>query len=184
MKILLVVGTALALVPSAPAGAQQPPSGKTLAATLEVYAFPTEGQTPEVQSADEAKCYAWAVETTGIDPFELQKQQEAGMQQAAAQQEAAKQAGKGARAKGAVAGAAAGALIGEIASDDPGKGAAIGATTGMVAGGAARRRAQKQGAAQAQATAASVTQYSEEQKANFRKAFSACLEAKEYLVKF
>jgi uncharacterized protein YcfJ len=182
MKQLPLVALAFLLGAGSGALAQQPPAGKTLAATLEVYVFPSEGQKPEVQSTDEAKCYAWAVENTGIDPFELQKQTDAGMQQAAAQQAAAQKAGTGARAKGALAGAAAGALIGGIAGD-AGQGAAIGATAGVVAGGAKRRRAQQQGQAQAQATAAATMQFSEEQKLNFRKAFSVCLEAKKYMVK-
>lgn len=182
MRILTLLAIAGSLGSAAASLAQQPPAGKSLAATLQVYVFPTAGQTPEVQSTDEGSCYGWAVQNTGIDPFELQKQQDAGMQQAAAQQAAAQQAGTGARAKGALGGAAAGALIGGIAGD-AGQGAAIGATAGMVAGGAKRRNAKRQGEAQAQATAAAVTQYTEEQKLNFRKAFSVCLEAKKYMVK-
>ena len=182
MTTLPILALACALGIGQQAAAQQQPTSKTLAATLEVYVFPTEGQTPEVQSTDEATCYGWAVQNTGIDPFELQKQKDAGMQQAAAQQAAAQQAGTGARAKGAVGGAAAGALIGGIAGD-AGKGAAIGATAGVMVGGAKRRQAKKQGEAQAQATATAVIQYTEEQKLNFRKAFSVCLEAKKYMVK-
>ena len=49
-------------------------SGKTLASTLEVYVFPTEGQAADQQSKDEAACYSWAASNTGSDPFELQKQ--------------------------------------------------------------------------------------------------------------
>ena len=52
----------------------QPAAPKTLAATIDVYVFPTEGQTPEQQSIDEAACYDWAVQNTGSDPFALQKQ--------------------------------------------------------------------------------------------------------------
>ncbi len=41
--------------------AQAPaPSGKTLAATMNVYVFPTNGQTPTQQSQDEGECYNWA----------------------------------------------------------------------------------------------------------------------------
>lgn len=174
---LLAAGAAL------PTAAQQAPAGKTLAATLEVYVFPTEGQTAEIQSTDEAKCYAWAVENAGVDPFALQKQQEAGMQQAAAQQAAAQKAGAGAGAKGALGGAAVGALIGSIGGDAE-EGAAIGGTVGLLAGRAKRRQAKQQGEAQAQATANAVTQATAEEQLNFRKAFSVCLEAKRYLVKF
>lgn len=80
----------------------------------------------EVQSQQESECYAWAVKTTVLDPFDLSKQAQKSAEQAAVQQQAAEEKGKGTAAKGAVAGAAAGALIGEIASDDPGQGAAWG----------------------------------------------------------
>lgn len=191
---------ALALVTVAGvARAQAPPAGqKTLAATMEIYAFPQNGQPPEVQSTDEAQCYAWAVQTTGVDPFELQKhaqQQTAqiqgqAQQQAAATQQHAAAATAGAGAKGAVGGAAVGALIGGI-SGNAGEGAAIGAATGIVAGRSRARGAQQQAQAQATATTqqaqAQVQQVqaaTAEQIQNFKKAFSVCLEAKHYLVKF
>ena len=37
--------------------ATQPAQPKTLAATIDVYVFPTEGQTAQQQSTDEAACY-------------------------------------------------------------------------------------------------------------------------------
>jgi hypothetical protein len=160
-----------------------PPAQKTLAATLKVYVFPTKGQKADRQSVDEAQCYSWAVENTGIDPFLVQKQNEAGMQQAAAQQAAAQEAGKGSRAGGAVIGAASGALIGEIASNDAGGGAAVGAAVGVIAGGARRRQARRQAEEQAQATAQTVQAVTEQQMGDFRKAFSVCLEGKGYLAK-
>lgn len=174
----------LALLPATGVLAQAPPPApKTLAAKLEVYVYPKEGQQTEQQSRDEAKCYEWAVDNTGIDPFVVEKQAEAGAQQAAEQQAAAQQAGKGSRARGAVIGAATGALIGEIGSNDAGKGAAIGAAAGVVAGGARRRHARRQAEEQAQATAASVQAVTEEQLTAFRKSFSVCLEGKGYLAK-
>ncbi len=42
------------------ASAQDGPSGKTLASTMEVYVFPEEGQQTDQQSKDEATCYEWA----------------------------------------------------------------------------------------------------------------------------
>ena len=173
--LLLVAGVA---------GAQAVPQGKSLSATLEVYAFPKEGQTAEQQSKDEATCYDWAVSNSGSDPFELRKKSEEDQEKAAQQMQAAQQATQGAGARGAVGGAAAGALIGEIASDDAGEGAAWGAAVGLIA---SRRQARRhsyeaqvgvaeESAAQQQATA--------EQVDNFKKAFSACLEGKDYLVKY
>jgi hypothetical protein len=102
----------------------EPAAQKTLAATIDCYVFPSEGQSPEQQSMDEAACYTWAVENTGSDPFALQKQAQQVQQQSQQAQQEIAAAGQGAGVKGAVGGAAAGALIGEIASNDAGKGAA------------------------------------------------------------
>ena len=164
---------------------QAPPSGqKTLAATMSVYVFPTEGQTPEVQSQDEAACYGWAVQNVGTDPFELSKQAQAQAQQTEQAEQQAAQVGRGAGASGAVRGAARGALIGEIFDDDPGKGAAYGAAAGMIRsrrrGRAARHQAEEAAEQQGQQAQAATA----EQLANFKKAFSVCLEAKSYMVKF
>lgn len=184
MRFILVV---MLLVAANPVIAQTSAPGttqKSLASTLEVYVFPTEGQDASQQSQDEAQCYTWAEQNTGTDPFDLAKQ----AQQDAAQAEAAKQqaaaSSQGAGARGAVGGAAAGALIGEIASNDPGRGAAYGAAIGAIA---ARRRAQYS-SAQTQQQIDQQSQQSQQatgqQIENFKKAFSVCLEAKSYMVKF
>ena len=57
-----------------------PTGQKTLAATINVYVFPNAGQDAARQSKDESQCYAWAVQNTGSDPFQLAKQaEESGM---------------------------------------------------------------------------------------------------------
>lgn len=179
-----------ALVLTAAAAAVQaqsmasPDGAKTLAATMHVYVFPSEGQSSEVQSKQESECYSWAVETTGLDPFELSKQAEQSAAQATAQQGAVAQQGKGSAARGALIGAAGGALIGEIASNDPGKGAAWGAAAGAIGGRVQRKKSQAAAQQQIAAQNQSVQQATAEQTANFKKAFAACLEAKDYVVKF
>ena len=173
--VLCLLGTNV----QAQSGGQQ-----TLAATLGIYVFPGAGQAADQQSKDEAECYQWAVSNTGSDPFELQKQQAADAEAAQAASQQAASAGKGSGARGAVRGAAAGAVIGEIADDDAGKGAAYGAAVGVVAG---RRRGRQQEAAaqqQVQAQSQQVQQTSQAQIDNFKKAFSACMEAKDYVAKF
>lgn len=158
--------------------------GHTLASTMDVFVFPTEGQDASQQSKDEATCYEWAVSNAGVDPFDLSKQEQADQQQAQSEQQAAEQAGRGSGARGAVRGAAAGALIGEIANDDASEGAAWGAAAGAVRG----RRMGRQAQAQAQQQAATQTeerqQATAEQMKNFKNAFSVCLEAKDYMVKY
>lgn len=155
-----------------------------LASTIEVYAFPADGQDSAQQSKDEAECYAWAENNTGNDPFELSKQQQAQQQQGQAEMAAAQQTGKGSGLRGAVVGGATGALIGGIASDNAGKGAVWGAAIGGVA---ARRRgmaAQQSAVQQTQAQQQSQAQSLATQMENFKKAFSTCLEAKDYVVKY
>ena len=165
--VLLVVAVKL---PS-DAQAQQ----KSLAASLGIAVFPSAGQGSSTQSQDEAACYQWAVKNTGVDPF--QAQQTANERTASAQQQAAN-ANAGAGMGGAARGAAGGALIGAIAGD-AGKGAAIGAATGFVAGRVRKRHND----AQAQEYTQNVQNATAQQIDTFKKAFSACLESKKYIVK-
>ena len=178
MKRTLLTLIAIA-IPSL-AHAQQ----QSLASTMEVYVFPAEGQDSSQQSKDEAACYEWAVGNTGSDPFDIQKQEETDKQVAEAEQEAAKQTGQGSGARGALRGAAAGALIGEIANDDASEGAAWGAAAGAIHGRRQGRRAQHESQEQAAAQAEQRETATAEQLENFKNAFSVCLEAKEYMVKF
>ena len=53
----------------------------SLSSAMGVTVFPAEGQDSTQQSMDEADCYSWAEEDSGVDPFELQKQQDAKDQQ-------------------------------------------------------------------------------------------------------
>jgi hypothetical protein len=175
--------TIILSVASAQTASIAPPTGqKTLAATLNVFAFPGGGQTATQQAQDEGECYTWAERETGSDPFQLDKQAAQQQQQAIQQQQQAKAAASGAGARGALGGAAGGAAIGAIAGN-AGKGAAIGAGVGLLANSArGQAKAQQsqqqsqQSQAAAKATASQIT--------NFKKAFSACLEAKKYTVKF
>jgi hypothetical protein len=173
--MFLVLALCVSLSNHATAQSQPASAQKSVAATLNVYVFPQQGQPAAVQSKDEAACYDWAVQNSGIDPFQLSKQTQQQQQQAQAQAQAAQ--GQGVRT--AAKGAAAGALIGGIAGD-----AGTGAAAGAAAGAIANRRRKKQAEAQAQSQSQAATQYSAEQMTNFKKAFSACLEAKKYMVKF
>jgi outer membrane protein with glycine zipper len=182
MILLVMIATttlALAQAPPASTGGGQ----KTLAATMNVQVFPSNGQAADQQSKDEAECYNWAVGNTGTDPFELSKQAQAQQQQADQAKQQAQQAGKGAGAGGAVKGAAVGAAVGAIAGDT-GKGAAIGAGAGVVAGRRKGKEAQKQAAANVDQKAAQANQATKEQMDNFKKAFGACLEGKKYIAKY
>jgi hypothetical protein len=162
----------------------QAPAAKTLAATMNVYAFPQAGQAADKQSKDESDCYGWATSNTGSDPFALNKQQAQQQQQTQQQVQQAKAGAQGAGARGAAGGAMAGAVIGEIANNDAGQGAAWGAALGAMS---SRRRAREQSeaaASSAQQSGAAKQQATAEQIENFKKAFSVCLEGKQYLVKY
>jgi hypothetical protein len=179
-SILILVGLALAFPPDNLAQAQS----QSLASTMSVNVFPAEGQDSSQQSKDEVECYEWAAGNTGVDPFDLADTAQANEQQTQAEMEAAASAGQGAGARGAVRGAAAGALIGEIANDDAGEGAAWGAAAGAVRGRRQSKAAQHQAQEQAAAQAEQRETATEEQLVNFKNAFSVCLEAKDYMVKF
>jgi hypothetical protein len=179
MKRVVVLAIALA----SPMAVFAQDGSKTLASTLDVFVFPAEGQDSSQQSKDEAECYQWAVGNMGSDPFDVADQEKADAQQSQAEMEAAKSAGAGAGASGAVRGAAAGALIGEIANDDASEGAAWGAAAGVVRGRLKGRQAQEQATQQAAALSEQREEATAGQLDNFKKAFSVCLEAKEYMVK-
>ena len=176
MAVLVAIGSA--------ASAQAQTPGQSLAATLEVYVFPSSGQEASQQSKDESECYSWAQSNTGIDPFQVDKDTEQQKQQAAQQAQAAQNSTRGAGARGAVRGAAAGALIGEIANDDASEGAAWGAAAGAVRGRRQARSYQAQASQQAEQSAVAIEESAEDRIENFKKAFSVCLEAKEYMVRY
>ena len=178
-NLILTLSICLLIAPTAHAQ-----GGNTLASTMDVYVFPTEGQQSDQQSKDEAACYEWATSNTGNDPFALAKQEQADEQKAQGDMQAAEQTGRGAGAGGAIRGAAAGALIGEIANDDASEGAAWGAAAGVIRGRRRGRDAQQKAQGQAAAQAEQREESTAEQLGNFKKAFSVCLEAKEYLVKY
>lgn len=176
-KMFLIFAT-MATITAASAQTQ------SLGSTMDVYVFPAKGQDTGQQSQDEVACYEWAVGNAGSDPFDLAKQDQADAQQAQAEQQAAKQAGQGSGARGALRGAAAGALIGEIANDDASEGAAWGAAAGAVRGRRQGKQAQQQAQQQATAQAEQREGATEQQLTNFKNAFSVCLEAKDYMVKY
>jgi hypothetical protein len=142
---------------------------QSISSSLGLHAFPAKDQTPQQRQTDETACYSWAKQDSGFDPI-------AAASSAVASGYSAPPAASGIR--GAAAGAAGGAAIGAIAGN-AGKGAAIGATAGGIRGRMVQRRAQAE--AQQQAQAKSQTQKTGLE--NFKRAFSACMEAKGYSVK-
>lgn len=153
-------------------GLAQTPATEThasFAKSLGIYVFPAKDQDPATQDKDDADCYKWAVEQSGIDPLNPPKVEAAQVDQSP----------DGTAIAGAARGAAAGVAIGAIAGD-AGKGAAIGAVVGGLAG----RRAKVIGDAQhQQANNRAAAQQQAALTDSFKKAFTVCLEGKGYTVK-
>lgn len=158
------------------------PSGqRSLAATLGIYAFPTGGQSAQQQSEDQGACYSWAVQDTGVDPFDSAKQLQQSKAQAYQNVLSTGAATQGAGAGGAFRGAAGGAAIGAMAGN-AGEGAAIGAGAGLLFGRMMRRREEEAAELQAEQQVQQAQQVAQQQTGKFKKAFSVCLKAKKYLV--
>ena len=179
-SLTIVIAACVAAAPGLMAGS------KTLSESINVYVFASEGQDETQQSKDEAKCYNWSVDRTGTDPFELARQAE---EQAEAYDDAvadAEDAGGGA-GSGAAKGAVAGALVGGIFGRGPRsglRGAAVGAGTGAVVGHSQRNRAEDDAIEDAEEEADRAQEATEEEMDGFRKAFTTCLEAKNYIAKY
>jgi len=143
-------------------------TGESINKKVGMYVFPAKNQSPEQQNTDESDCYTWAVKQSGYDPINPTTVQ--------AQQVQGNTAGS--TVGGAAGGAAVGAAIGAIAGD-AGKGAAIGAVSGAVLGIRRGRMAQASEQNKANNQAAQTNQNLVD---GFKKAYTACLEAKGYSV--
>ena len=140
----------------------------------ELMIFPNNDQSKEKQEEDKFACYSWAKGETGFDPMAPPTVTEAPPQQ---------QAQKGGMGRGAVRGAAVGQIVGGD-SDSTWKGAAAGAATGAIIGNSRKRRGQAEASQQVAAQSAQDQAVIEAQMVDFKTAFTTCLEAKDYLVKY
>jgi hypothetical protein len=134
----------------------------------DLFIYPQQGQTQEQQSQDRFECHEWAVQQTGFDPSAPVSTSPSSTQGSTGGEVV------GGGARGAAVGAAAGAIAGNA-----GKGAAIGAAAGGGTG-LIRRGRKEQEAAEAQEREAAAT---EEQRATYQRALSACLEGRGYTIK-
>lgn len=133
-------------------------------AGMDIFVYPSKGQSKEQQEQDEFGCYKWGKEQTGFDPTQPVQQATAPPPQ-------------GGAVKGAAGGAAVGAIGGAIGGN-AGKGAAIGAGVGALTGSLKRRKSeQQQHAAQQQAK-----QQYEGNVNGYRRAYAACMTGRGYTV--
>jgi hypothetical protein len=141
----------------------------------DVYAYPTKNQSQEQQQRDRFECHNWAVKQTNFDPS-------AASVPAPMRVRVVPEPSSGAStATGAITGAVVGAAIAR-----PGD-AGIGAVAGGIVGaaiGSANSEAREDRATRIN-YAAERRQYAalERQAANYRRAISACLEARDYSVR-
>ncbi|MFD2246452.1 glycine zipper domain-containing protein [Pontibacter ruber] len=138
---------------------------------MNLYVYPAKGQSSDQQQKDEAACYEWAKQQTGLDPANMPKVQGPAPTETSSTGEAL---------KGGAAGAAAGAAIGAIVGGGAGEGALIGGLTGVVAG---RRKGKKQEKAEQEQIQAGVSAQEQENWSRYIRAFSGCIEGKGYTIK-
>lgn len=127
--------------------------------------YPARGQSPYQQSNDDAACYSWAKQQSGVDPA------------FAATVPGPVVVPGGQRVVGAARGAAAGSVAGAIAGD-AGKGAAAGAAIGAMAGGIERRQ-ERRGIAAYNAQAQASNEYA---MSSYWHAWRACMAGRGYTV--
>jgi len=169
------------LAGASPAAAQNAPaqatatSAPSLSKSLGLYVFPAKNQSTQQQDADEAACYNWAMQQTGVNPMGPAPSADSA---AKAWEAKAKGETQGAAVVGGAKGAAAGTAIGAIAGNT-GEGAAIGAVVGGLAAHRQRKELEQEAAIYG---AQAAKQKQQQQDAAFAKAMTACLEAKGYSV--
>ena len=135
--------------------------------------YPAQGQSSDQMEKDKYECCSWAKRESGFDPMEMPKAT------TPPPKTEEPTAGIG---KGAVGGGLLGLGIGAIAGD-AGKGAAIGAVSGGVIGGVRRNRQRSQAQQQQQQWEQEQSQIYMQNRNNYNRAYSACLEGRGYTVK-
>lgn len=179
--LLLLAASALAGCATEPL-AMSPPPPRPAVPDTNVYFYPAQGQSVSLdqQSRDKYECNGWAVQQTGFDPSDPQLPPQQRVQVVA-----------GGPPPGAAVGAGAvtGAVVGAAVSRpwESGRGALFGALAGAAIGGIAEaahtdqvNRLQAQADANASRAQSAVL---DQQAAGFRRALSACLEARGYSVR-
>lgn len=145
---------------------------QSVAVSLGLFVYPSNGQLTEKQTIDEQECYTWAQQTTGINP----SSPPASQRPAAATQEDTAQAA----ASTGVRSAARNVLIANATDNDWEEAAAIGLVFGSARGARNSRRRNEQ--AQKEAVAQQA-QTSQQQVQQFKNAFSACIEGRGYTIR-
>lgn len=139
----------------------------------DAFIYPNKGQSQQQQEKDQAACYNWAKQKSGFDPM---------AQPTASAPPPSAEPPVGGVLRGGARGGVVGLAVGAIAGN-AGKGAAIGAAAGGLLGGMRRRdHAMREEQAQNQWANQQAANY-QQHRANYNRAFGACMEGRGYTVK-
>jgi hypothetical protein len=141
---------------------------KGMASTVGLYVYPEKQQSATQQLTDEQQCYGSAKTQTGFDPNATTTAAKTSTAKSSSGDDHA--AGKGAMRGATISGATGG---------DPGRGAARGAILGSIR----EKRKAKEQAEQADKKPDPAKTQQQQKQDNFKRAMSACLEARSYSVK-
>ena len=135
--------------------------------------YPKKGQSSQQLEKDKYDCYQWAKKETGFDPL---------APATASTPPPVREKTKAGAGRGAVGGGLVGLGVGAIAGA-PGKGAAIGAASGALIGGVRRKKHNEQQDQKEQEWAQQEASGRQQKQNYYNRAFSACMEARDYTVK-
>ena len=135
----------------------------------ELYIYPASGQSAEQMDKDQFECYNWAKKDSGFDPMAVPTTSTA---------PPSGQKKSGGVAKGALGGAALGAILG-----DSSKAAKRGAVAGGLFGGVRQSSHNRQTEQNRQQWEQQESSRYANNRNNYNRAYSACLEGRGYTVK-
>lgn len=135
--------------------------------------YPKKGQGKQQMEKDKNGCYQWAKKETGFDPL---------APATTSTPPPVKETTKASPGRGAVGGGLVGLGVGAL-MDAPGKGAAIGAASGALIGGVRRKKHSDQQEQKEQQWAQGEASDRQHKQNYYNRAFSACMEARDYTVK-
>ena len=146
-------------------------SGTVLA--QEPIIYPKKKQSSQQKERDKFDCQQWAKKETGFDPL---------APATASTPPPVKEKTKASPGRGAIGGGVVGLGVGALAGA-PGKGAAIGAASGALIGGVRRKKHTDQQEEKEQQWAEQEAADRQHKRNYYNRAFSACMEARDYTVK-
>lgn len=144
----------------------------------DVYIYPAKEQTVEQLERDRYECYIWASREAGFDPAVEDTSPQADVVRVPV--------GENPKRGATIAGTIIGAIAGAAIDNRHNRGAVIGAGVGTMVGASIENKGQQQAVAQAQGKAEEIAREQQENSsrhADYRRAFSACLEGRGYVVR-